>query len=102
LFWLPIWLWCWLWCSQVWRDGSGDCWVQELPSSSGTWLNGRRLPAGEQVRLKPQVNIKPHHSTLTGNWHDKQCQPAAQHSTALQQAAGAQLAFAEGLLLLCC
>jgi len=42
-------------CCQVWRDELGDCYLQEPPSSCGTWLNGRRLHVGEKVRLLPQV-----------------------------------------------
>eukprot|EP00775_Hariotina_reticulata_P004395 gene4395-4648_t len=40
--------------AQVWRDASGDCWVRELPGTSGTWLNGKKLHVGEQTRLRPQ------------------------------------------------
>jgi hypothetical protein len=41
--------------ARVWQDDTGDCWVQDLPSSSGTWLNGRPLRRGDKARLLPQV-----------------------------------------------
>ncbi|KAF8060065.1 Zeaxanthin epoxidase [Scenedesmus sp. PABB004] len=39
--------------ARVWRDERGDCFVQDLPASSGTWVNGRRLPPGEARGLRP-------------------------------------------------
>jgi hypothetical protein len=41
--------------ARVWRDEAGDCWVQDLPSSSGTWVNGKLLKKGDKARLLPQV-----------------------------------------------
>jgi hypothetical protein len=43
--------------ARVWRDEVGDCWVQDLPSSSGTWVNGKRLHKGDKARLMPQVGL---------------------------------------------
>jgi hypothetical protein len=43
--------------ARVWRDEVGDCWVQDLPSSSGTWVNGKRLHKGDKARLMPQVGV---------------------------------------------
>ncbi len=37
---------------------SGDLWVTDLDSSNGTYLNGRRLQAGERTKLKPGDQIK--------------------------------------------
>jgi hypothetical protein len=42
--------------ARVWRDERGDCWVQDLPGSSGTWVNGRLLHRGDKARLLPQVS----------------------------------------------
>lgn len=41
--------------ARMWRDEAGDCWVQDLPSSSGTWVNGKLLKKGDKARLLPQV-----------------------------------------------
>jgi hypothetical protein len=41
--------------ARVWRDEAGDCWVQDLPGSTGTWLNGKLLHKGDKARLLPQV-----------------------------------------------
>lgn len=43
--------------ARVWRDEAGDCWVQDLPSSSGTWVNGKLLKKGDKARLLPQVCV---------------------------------------------
>ena len=37
---------------------SGDLWVTDLDSSNGTFVNGRRLTAGERTKLKPGDQIK--------------------------------------------
>lgn len=44
--------------ARVWRDAQGDCWVQDLPSSSGTWINGKLLRKGDKARLMPQVCVR--------------------------------------------
>jgi len=41
--------------ARVWQDAQGDCWVQDLPSSSGTWINGKLINKGDKARLLPQV-----------------------------------------------
>lgn len=41
--------------ARVWRDEAGDCWVQDLPGSTGTWINGKLLHKGDKARLVPQV-----------------------------------------------
>jgi hypothetical protein len=41
--------------ARVWRDEAGDCWVQDLPGSTGTWINGKLLHKGDKARLLPQV-----------------------------------------------
>lgn len=43
--------------ARVWKDEQGDCWVQDLPSSSGTWVNGKLVNKGDKIRLLPQVGI---------------------------------------------
>ena len=40
--------------ARAWRDAaSGDYFLEDLSSSSGTWVNGRHLRSGEKVRLLP-------------------------------------------------
>lgn len=41
--------------ARVWKDEAGDCWVQDLPGSSGTWVNGKLIHKGDKIRLMPQV-----------------------------------------------
>jgi hypothetical protein len=43
--------------ARVWKDAQGDCWVQDLPSSSGTWVNGKLVKKGDKIRLMPQVSM---------------------------------------------
>eukprot|EP00879_Flechtneria_rotunda_P018325 GHRR01019222.1.p1 GENE.GHRR01019222.1~~GHRR01019222.1.p1 ORF type:complete len:467 (+),score=165.34 GHRR01019222.1:176-1576(+) len=44
--------------ARVWREPNGDCYVQDLPNSNGTWLNGRQLRAGEKHQLLPQDTLE--------------------------------------------
>jgi len=32
--------------ARLWREGDGSWWLEDLGSTNGTWLNGRRLAAG--------------------------------------------------------
>lgn len=43
--------------ARVWKDSQGDCWVQDLPSSSGIWVNGKLVKKGDKIRLMPQVRM---------------------------------------------
>jgi hypothetical protein len=43
--------------ARVWKDSQGDCWVQDLPSSSGIWVNGKLVKKGDKIRLMPQVSM---------------------------------------------
>jgi pSer/pThr/pTyr-binding forkhead associated (FHA) protein/S1-C subfamily serine protease len=36
--------------ARVWRDAGGTWWLEDLGSTNGTWLNGRRIAAAEQLR----------------------------------------------------
>lgn len=36
--------------ARVWRDAGGTWWLEDLGSTNGTWLNGRRIGAAEQLR----------------------------------------------------
>jgi zeaxanthin epoxidase len=44
--------------ARVWRDEAGDCWVQDLPGSTGTWINGKLLHKGDKARLLPQALVE--------------------------------------------
>jgi len=36
--------------ARVWRDADGSWWLEDLGSTNGTWLNGRRMAAAEPLR----------------------------------------------------
>ena len=36
--------------ARVWREPDGSWWLEDLGSTNGTWLNGRRLAAAERLR----------------------------------------------------
>ena len=36
--------------ARVWRDPDGSWWLEDLGSTNGTWLNGRRIAAAEPLR----------------------------------------------------
>lgn len=36
--------------ARAWREADGSWWVQDLGSTNGTWLNGRRIEGPERVR----------------------------------------------------
>jgi len=38
--------------ARVWRESDGSWWLEDLGSTNGTWLNGRRLGAGTTERLR--------------------------------------------------
>lgn len=38
--------------ARVWREADGTWWLEDLGSTNGTWLNGRRLGAGGAERLR--------------------------------------------------
>ncbi|KAF6258370.1 zeaxanthin epoxidase precursor [Scenedesmus sp. NREL 46B-D3] len=40
--------------ARAWRDEQGDCYLEVLPSSTGTWVNGKPLQPGHKQRLLPQ------------------------------------------------
>ncbi len=39
--------------ARVWRRSGGDFVVEDLASSTGTWLNGRRLPPNQAMQVCP-------------------------------------------------
>ncbi len=38
--------------ARVWREADGSWWLEDLGSTNGTWLNGRRLGGGAAERLR--------------------------------------------------
>ncbi len=36
--------------ARVWHDAGGTWWLEDLGSTNGTWLNGKRIGAAEQIR----------------------------------------------------
>ncbi|MBI4543429.1 MAG: FHA domain-containing protein [Gemmatimonadetes bacterium] len=36
--------------ARVWREADGTWWLQDLGSTNGTWLNGRRITGAERLR----------------------------------------------------
>src|SRR5215218_9944849 len=43
--------------ASVWMDASGECWIHDLDSTSGTRVNRVPLPRGYQSRIKPGDEI---------------------------------------------
>jgi len=43
--------------ARVWRDADGSWWIEDLGSTNGTWLNGRRIAAAEPLRGGDRVTL---------------------------------------------
>ena len=43
--------------ARVRRDGTGSWWLEDLGSTNGTWLNGRRLAAPERLRTGDRFTL---------------------------------------------
>ena len=43
--------------ARVWRESDGSWWLEDLGSTNGTWLNGRRLAAAEMLRSGDRVTL---------------------------------------------
>ena len=43
--------------ARVWREGDGSWWLQDVGSTNGTWLNGRRLTASERLRTGDRFSL---------------------------------------------
>ena len=43
--------------ARVWRETDGSWWIEDLGSTNGTWLNGRRIAAAEPLRGGDRVTL---------------------------------------------
>ncbi len=43
--------------ARVWRDAGGSWWLEDLGSTNGTWLNGRRIAAAEPLRAGDRFTL---------------------------------------------
>jgi len=43
--------------ARVWRDADGSWWLEDLGSTNGTWLNGRRIAAAEPLRAGDRFTL---------------------------------------------
>jgi pSer/pThr/pTyr-binding forkhead associated (FHA) protein/S1-C subfamily serine protease len=43
--------------ARVWREADGSWWIEDLGSTNGTWLNGRRLGAAERLRTGDRFTL---------------------------------------------
>jgi pSer/pThr/pTyr-binding forkhead associated (FHA) protein/S1-C subfamily serine protease len=43
--------------ARLWREGDGSWWIQDLGSTNGTWLNGRKLAASERLRSGDRFSL---------------------------------------------
>jgi len=43
--------------ARVWRDPDGSWWLEDLGSTNGTWLNGRRIAAAEALRTGDRFTL---------------------------------------------
>ncbi len=43
--------------ARVWRDAGGSWWLEDLGSTNGTWLNGRRIAAAEPLRSGDRFSL---------------------------------------------
>ena len=43
--------------ARVWREADGSWWLEDLGSTNGTWLNGRRIAAAEPLRAGDRFTL---------------------------------------------
>ncbi len=43
--------------ARVWREANGSWWLEDLGSTNGTWLNGRRITGAERLRSGDRITL---------------------------------------------